>query len=186
MQTSLRPPGAMPQKQIVPLSGSFTSIPAHPEDVQPSTRLAPPQMYAEEGLEKCFSPMNNLLYGPKPLAERSNNAGMPRATSYTDAPHELESPPQSAHQPSNPAGLPTSGSLVASSAKDNALGPVSMAVSPAEGSLTELSLEEYAAQNKSDREETLAQFMIENLENPAFTTLCEDVENCWQRIALGL
>lgn len=50
----------------------------------------------------------------------------------------------------------------------------------------EVSLEEYATQSLQDRQAALDEFMVENLENPAFTKLCEDVENCWRRMALGL
>jgi hypothetical protein len=48
------------------------------------------------------------------------------------------------------------------------------------------SLEEYAAQDGKTRQAALEQFMMDNLQDPSFTTLCEDMEGCWQRIALGL
>jgi len=51
----------------------------------------------------------------------------------------------------------------------------------------EVSIGEYAVQSRQDREEALEQFMMEHLEDPAFATLCEDVENCWRlRVVLGL
>jgi hypothetical protein len=48
------------------------------------------------------------------------------------------------------------------------------------------SLEVYAAQSQEDRAAAMDDFVMANLENPAFTKLCEDVENCWRRFALGL
>nr|POF17878.1 hypothetical protein CFP56_13290 [Quercus suber] len=51
---------------------------------------------------------------------------------------------------------------------------------------TQSDLESYAAQSLEDRHAALDEFMVQSLENPAFTTLCEDVESCWRRIALGL
>jgi hypothetical protein len=48
------------------------------------------------------------------------------------------------------------------------------------------SLSAYAAQSVEDRLAILDEFMVSRLNDPAFVTLCEDVENCWRRIALGL
>lgn len=48
------------------------------------------------------------------------------------------------------------------------------------------SLSAYAAQGHDNRLAVLDEFMVQHLNDPAFTTLCADVENCWRRIALGL
>jgi hypothetical protein len=53
-------------------------------------------------------------------------------------------------------------------------------------SIEQQSLSSYAAQNVIDRRAILDEFMVAHLKDPAFATLCEDVENCWRRIALGL
>lgn len=47
-------------------------------------------------------------------------------------------------------------------------------------------LEQYSAKSPEDRLSIMDQFFSDNLENPSFTTLCEDVERCWRRIQLGL
>lgn len=180
--TYIRPPSTKAQEPpVLPVASHASasrddeSRPPHREPAPNAQPLVPPRIHTSYKPERRLSPVDLTSGTPRPLTERSNNAGLLRLTSNTDAPHEIESPPPSAGHTSRPAMPPTT-------AKDDALGRVSMVVQPA----GDLSLERYAAQSRSDREATLADFMIENLENPAFTTLCEDVENCWQRIALGL
>lgn len=46
-------------------------------------------------------------------------------------------------------------------------------------------LKQYAAQNDHDRVAALDAFVVDNLENEDFIKLCEDVEGCWRRVALG-
>ncbi|KAK0326505.1 hypothetical protein LTR82_002347 [Friedmanniomyces endolithicus] len=107
-----------------------------------------------------------------PLEERSVNARMPRTDSLADAPQETVSPPPKRAM-----------------ARDPTAGAYKLA---AESSITgtatgEVSIGEYATQSRQEREEVLEQFMMEHLEDPAFATLCEDVENCWRlRVVLGL
>ncbi|KAK4506601.1 hypothetical protein PRZ48_000333 [Zasmidium cellare] len=181
--TYIRPQTSKPQDNSVPQDRRPYTSASRLEDTKTLGRdsssvarlLEPPPLHAPAQPDRRLSPTDGFLNRSMPLAERSNNVGLPRLTSNTDAPHEIESPPPSAYHPSNSAGQPVV-------AKDDALGRVSMALQPT----GDPSLEKYAAQSRADREATLADFMIENLENPAFATLCEDVENCWQRIALGL
>ncbi|KAF2171254.1 hypothetical protein M409DRAFT_50719 [Zasmidium cellare ATCC 36951] len=178
--TYIRPLSAKPQDLPVPPERRPYTSASRLENAQALGRdsssiarpLEPPQLYAGEQTNAHLSPMDDVRNKAKPLAERSANTGLQRLTSHTDAPHEIESPSPSAHQSARPVAP----------AKDDALGRVSMALQ----STGDLSLETYAAQSRADREAALADFMIDNLENPDFTTLCEDVENCWQRINLGL
>lgn len=119
------------------------------------------------------SRMDELLYSRKPLSERSTNSKIARIDSLADAPHEIVSPPTS------PAKATASG------ARDPTINAYAAIRTPMHDP-REVSLEEYATQSLQDRQAALDEFMVENLENPAFTKLCEDVENCWRRMALGL
>lgn len=113
-----------------------------------------------------------------PLAERSPNK-VSRVSSLVDAPHEIDdspprplSPPKTLYQASDPQD--PSDSAIASLGVLGRHNP------------HEVSVEEYATQSREERQAALETFMLANLENPAFAKLCEDVENCWRRIALGL
>lgn len=151
------------------------------ERANPSaSTLAPPKLQTNSGVERKVTPMNELLYGSKPLAERSSNACVQRVTSYTDAPHEIESPPATANPSVKQGDYP--GRLTTAAAEENSAERLSSALI----ATANTSLEVFAAQSQEDRDAALEQFMIDNLRNPAFATLCEDIENCWQRIALGL
>lgn len=121
------------------------------------------------------SRMDELLARKKPLAGRSTNMSVPRLNSLADAPHEIESPPSTAKSPEKRT---SPGHEFVSNAYAAIRSPTRHP--------EEASLEEYAAQSREDREATIDEFMVANLENPGFTKLCEDVENCWRRIALGL
>ena len=123
-------------------------------------------------------PMNELLYGRRPLAERSPNAKSPRLSSVAGAPREKLSPPSPASELEPPP------KQISSSLGPDANNGAGTAVEAHDQA--DVSLEEYAAQSRSNREAALDDFMVANLENPSFTMLCEDVENCWRRIALGL
>nr|POE64928.1 hypothetical protein CFP56_65886 [Quercus suber] len=189
-----------PQSAIGPRTCTAISKASVPP---PSTRLVENETAA--GPEKSIHRhprMDELLYGKRSLAERSANLPS-RLGSLADAPHvvddQLPIPPRSkiksisdhstaapavaaaAHDPSlraYAATLALSTSTTGTSASD------SPENTSAPANLT--SLETYAAQSAEDRHAALDEFMAQHLENPAFTTLCEDVESCWRRIALGL
>ncbi|TKA83041.1 hypothetical protein B0A55_00853 [Friedmanniomyces simplex] len=111
------------------------------------------------------SGMQELL-SRRPLGDRSTNARIPRMNSLADAPHEIVSPP--------PKTL---------TARDPTLNAYNLAMQtplPRAAEAGEVSLGEYATQSRQDREAVLEAFMMEKLEDPAFATLCEDVENCWR------
>ena len=121
------------------------------------------------------SRIDELLSTRKVHIERSK---MPRMDSLADAPHEIVSPPATAVPSSkSPDGK--------GSAKDFTI-KACAAIQSSSARVEGTSLEQYAGQSCEDRLAALDDFMVENLENPAFTTLCEDVENCWRRFALGL
>ena len=131
-----------------------------------------------------LSPMNELLYGREPLAERSTNSKIPRLGSLADAPHEVVSPPSTTtFSPSKP---PYRNDVESQAQTSSTINAYKACVQSPSRRRQDVSLEEYAAQSSEDREAALDEFMVANLENPAFTTLCEDVEKCWRRIALGL
>jgi hypothetical protein len=110
-------------------------------------------------------------------------------SSLIDAPHELEDPPENAWSSIQaPAqdwtrSVGTSGNVTT---ERDPIGDAYAALSTAHRDQDSSSLEEYAAQDGKTRQTALEQFMMDNLQNPSFTTLCEDVESCWRRIALGL
>ena len=67
------------------------------------------------------------------------------------------------------------------------LGRLANVVQPAHrGDPEQALLQTYAGQTLIDRQAALDDFMVANLETTAFTTLCEDIENCWRRVILGL
>lgn len=132
------------------------------------------------------SPMDELLARKKPLLQRSANASVSRLNSLADAPGEIVSPPTTAVSPAK---------VSSTVARDNAAQygptadvntqPTRMVASTVDIQEQE-SLNAYAAQSREDRATAMDDFIVANIENPAFATLCEDVENCWRRIALGL
>ncbi|EME50114.1 hypothetical protein DOTSEDRAFT_20500 [Dothistroma septosporum NZE10] len=129
-------------------------------------------------------PMDELL--KRSREDLLRESALQRQSSLADAPHELESPPPPLrHTIELHRRLPSpSADVVRRDAKRSSRQAASNVGNkvPAE----DRSLDEFAAQRPEDRQAALDDFMIENLENPSFTTLCEDVENCWRRIALGL
>ncbi|KAK3678508.1 hypothetical protein LTR78_001805 [Recurvomyces mirabilis] len=163
---STRPATSSPLKRTMDAASSTeTELTSSPSK---KPRTSHPTNPSDQILRKP-SGMQQLLTNHKPLPSKSPNSTIPRLNSLADAPHEIdENPPHppSKHRmtqnmPSKPPAQPTRHD-------------------------TETSLEEYATQSLPDRQAALEDFMMRNLENPAFTKLCEDVENCWRRIALGL
>ncbi|OQO03908.1 hypothetical protein B0A48_10550 [Cryoendolithus antarcticus] len=111
------------------------------------------------------SNIGELVRNRLPLAESNGNKIM-RVSSLVDAPHEIDTPPASS--PSK-AEYDPSARL--------------MATVQAPGDRT---LHEYAAQSSEDRKAAMDEFIVSRLEDRDFATLCENVDQCWRRIALGL
>ena len=132
------------------------------------------------------SPMDEFLARKRPLLQRSANAGIQRVDSTKDAPHETVSPPSTAVSPTKVSK--TNGSEPVVSHESSTIGNTRTANIIANTTIEQeqVDLNNYAAQSDEDRAAALDDFIIANLENPAFTALCEDVEKCWRRIALGL
>jgi hypothetical protein len=119
------------------------------------------------------SDLGELLRITKPLSERSPNSNkVSRMDSTADAAYELDTPPGTSSSPSkvNAQGIDqSSGSSVTQT-----------------GGVEAASLAGYASQSREDRQTVLDEFMISKLEDPNFAVLCEDLDTCWRRIALGL
>lgn len=115
--------------------------------------------------------MDDRLQSREPLAERSSNDRVLRTSSVRNAPHEILSLP----------------AMDTSTRPPEPLGSARVAISASSGgNLDRIALEAFTTRRVNDRQAALEDFMVANLENPAFTTLCEDVENCWRRVAFGL
>jgi hypothetical protein len=115
------------------------------------------------------SDIGELLRITKPLSERSPNSNkVSRTDSTADAAYELDTPPGTASSPSKTAAHQSDSSTTQPGAEEAA------------------SLAGYASQSREDRQTVLDEFMISKLEDPNFAVLCEDLDTCWRKIALGL
>lgn len=196
-----RPGTASPRKRSFEV---FAEVPIRPQTAVTSTNSFQPPTHWQPSPKRMESPprpaspahitveplrdgtaqrpslMRELLARNKPLIERSANIS--RIASTTDAPHEVEDEVDAA---------------VASGAKriEFAAGSLTMQTTPRGFGNTQSvirrekeadSLAEYEGQSAEDRAAALDEFMCDNLDNPVFATLCEDVQNCWRRMALGL
>lgn len=153
------------------------------------------------------SDLGELLRISKPLAERSLNSNrVIRMDSTADAQYELETPPGTssalsktnthAAKSSSPSRIeghtitlpsrPDSYTVSGSSTK--ATDPLARAssVTQGPGEVADCALADYASQSREDRQAVLDEFMVSKLEDPNFSVLCEDLDSCWRRIALGL
>jgi hypothetical protein len=152
-------------------------------------------MTASEGSFRRPSDLGELLRINNPLAERSPNGNkVTRMNSNADAPYELETPPGTASSP-----VKTSSHTVTSSpSRTDGRMPVpparpagllanasSVVATPAERGEPD-ALADYASQSREDRQIVMDEFMVSKLEDPNFAVLCEDLDSCWRRIALGL
>ncbi|KXT09915.1 hypothetical protein AC579_8000 [Pseudocercospora musae] len=167
------------------LSTTAKSVRGAAQQLDKETRPSSPEVPTQPGAVRA-TPMDELLYGKRTMSMRKDHTAIPRVGSITDAPHEIVSPPGSAIsrvQDTAPGQTTSTGALV--NAQDQSLNRAYAAVSASAVPTDETSLEQYEAQSLEDRKAALDKFMMDMLENPAFTTLCEDVENCWRRIALG-
>lgn len=111
-------------------------------------------------------PKERVVEGSRTVAARNVSKSMPRISSLMDAPHEIEEAPDSNASASVPQNHDHSGKVAVSD--------------------QDVSLQRYAAQHPQVRDTALNKFMMDHLQDPAFTVLCADIENCWRRIALGL
>ena len=133
-------------------------------DTRPPTKITVTQPHGE------------LLRITKPLSERSPNSNkVSRMDSTADAAYELDTPPGTASSASKTITHEVTGAAHQSD---------SSATQP--GAVESASLAGYASQSREDRQTVLDEFMISKLEDPNFAVLCEDLDTCWRKIALGL
>ncbi|KXS96051.1 hypothetical protein AC578_2286 [Pseudocercospora eumusae] len=167
------------------LSTTAKSVRGAAQQLDTETSPASPEVPTQPSAVRA-TPMDELLYDKRTLSIRKDHTTIPRVGSITDAPHEIVSPPGSAisRVQDTAPGQTTSASTFVNS-QDQSLNRAYAALSASAVPNNETSLEQYEAQSLEDRKAVLDKFMMDMLENPAFTTLCEDVENCWRRIALG-
>lgn len=141
-----------------------------------SSPLKPATASIHDGSFRRPSDLGELLRIAKPLAERSPESNkVVRLDSTADAQYELETPPG------------TSSSLSKTNA--HTIDPIARASSFIQGPADcadSVALADYAAQSREDRQAVLDEFMVSKLEDPNFAVLCEDLDSCWRRIALGL
>jgi hypothetical protein len=122
------------------------------------------------------SDIGELLRITKPLSERSPNRNkVSRMDSTADAAYELDTPPGTASSPTKTITHEVTGAAHQSDSSATQPGAVEIA-----------SLAAYASQSREDRQTVLDEFMISKLEDPNFAVLCEDLDTCWRKIALGL
>jgi hypothetical protein len=158
-------------------SGAIRTTDANVSPSKTSATLSPATS------SRKLSPMNELLARSKPLSEPSTNTKVPRLDSLADAPHEVVSPPGTAK---SPAKHPTAYATTLPATENDYVARTYNALATSVSHASRAALDDYAAHSRADREAAIDEFMIAHLENPAFTKLCEDVENCWRRFALGL
>ena len=125
--------------------------------------------------------MDELLNSRKPSLSASTSGKLVRMSSLADAPHEEVDPSSDAARLWD---APSDRRDSMSPSKGN--GQTDPSHEPGPAGVQDLSLEAFASQTPADRQDALNDFIMANLKNPAFTTLCEEVQNCWRRITLGL
>lgn len=131
------------------------------------------------------SPLEQLIFSRRTSAQWPVNKSIPRVSSLLDAPHEIEETPEMNGNASFQQG-PSQGCMSLGNAQASQALPNTNTAATAPGPAGEVSVQTYAAQRPEARDAALNKFMIDHLQDPAFTVLCADVESCWRRIALGL
>lgn len=162
---------------------------------------------ASEGSFRRPSDLGDLLRAKRQSAERSASISkVARTDSTADAEYELETPPGTSSSstklhaqiayssPSRTAvGRATSvnkpDSTQRPTSPERTTNPEANANSVYGGPAQRAdaaSLADYASQSREDRQTVLDEFMVSKLADPNFAVLCEDLDSCWRRIALGL
>lgn len=181
-----RPHTSSPQKRSFADMDSALSCDrpstASPLKTASATKCSSPQAPAKKLVR-----MDQLLDGRKAsLQQKVPTSKVPRMDSLADAPGEedelfMRKDPSPSKVPTQRGSMsPLRRTNTDQDSTVNAYAAINSAVQRSS------SLQQYAAQSLEDRQAALDEFMVQNLENPDFVTLCKDVENCWKRIALGL
>lgn len=165
-----RPAKKVFSADVRPYTSASTSAPSQ-ETPRPLQRLA------STDTSRRPSDLGELIRSRNPLGERSPNAKLvSRVDSTADAQFELDTPPDTSSAVRKPA---------TNSEKPPSVKAHSVNEKPNDWS-DKASLAEYASQSREDRQTLLDEFMVSKLEDADFATLCEDLDSCWRRIALGL
>ncbi|KAM0723437.1 hypothetical protein Q7P37_000423 [Cladosporium fusiforme] len=201
--------GDMPSKKAstIPDRPQTSTLPSTVSQSKTPSSIRPP---VPTGTFRHPSDMGDLLRRSKPLADRSPNSNrVARLDSLADCPYELETPPGTSSGPNKLAEIASislprnTGDVLSSPEKGDGITgslpiqqltgvenePPSRAATAVGGpkiSSDVSLLADYAAQSQEDRQAILDEFMVSKLEDPNFAVLCEDLDSCWRRIALGL
>ena len=174
------------------MSSKRPHVAAENEVVRPGTVADIRQRRADEPTSKKprrskSRNMNELLSNARPFAELSNSARIPRQNSLADAPYEDVSPPSDRpHLLQRSAKVDTPGAVDPSSGTHDPTVRAYDAIASSARDPNATSFNGYAEYNQTNRQAELERFFLENWDNEDFIALCEDVESCWRRIALGL
>jgi hypothetical protein len=188
--SAFRQPWTRPQTASSSSKSSWTladGIPSRPSGAAEAVENFN-KIHAEPAskLRKTLSPIEELLAQARSPDQRPSTSRIPRVNSLLDAPHEVVSPPSTVQVISIPPA--TTSSPQPNERNEGTSEPVALPAAPIvptpDAEVSSLNL--YAAQSHADRAAALDDFMASKLEDPSFTILCRDVENCWRRIALGL
>ena len=166
-----------------------------------------PAPVSSNGSHRRPSDLGELLRISKPIMERSpNNNRVTRMDSTADAQYELETPPgtssslckTNSHIVKSSSPSKIDGHVTTSPSRpdshtvpgpsSDSSDPLARASSVLQGPVNgaDSALADYASQSREDRHAVLDEFMVSKLEDPNFAVLCEDLDSCWRRIALGL
>lgn len=188
--TSARPASAARPQTSMPLKRTFADVKSsssaieRPSTASPEKTSAITRALSPDAPIKKRSRMEELLEGRKQSLEKSSSNRVNRIDSLADAPGEEDDMLVGKEPSPSKTPYPRDSMSPVRRPDDEAFANAYTAVSSGAG--RDYSLARYAEQSFEDRQAALEDFMMQNLENPDFTKLCKDVENCWKRIALGL
>ena len=211
-----RPATASPLKRAISPSHLEPTKKALAVEMRPQTQgssfhtassYVKPTPVSSNGSFRRPSDLGELLRMSKPLAENPpNDDRVARMDSTADAQYELETPPGTSSslsktkshvaKSSSPSRIdghittspPRPDSHTIPGPSTNLTDPLARASSVLHGPVdgADPTLADYASQSREDRQAVLDEFMVSKLEDPNFAVLCEDLDSCWRRIALGL
>lgn len=187
LKRAIMPIDDRPEKKVAaavrPQTSTLSSS-TLPVNSSTSTRPLAPQFTGRRPHD-----LGELLRRSKPLTDRSANSNKAgRLDSLADAEYELETPSGTSAGPDK-LGEKTAGTSHVQQNRGIENEPVSTAGIAATGindGVDTNALAGYASRSREDRQAALDEFMISKLSDPNFAVLCEDLDNCWRRIALGL
>jgi hypothetical protein len=201
LKRTIAPSNEEPARKALAVEARPQSHASHMPSVSSSSKST--YITASEGSFRRPSDLGELLRISKPLAERSPNSNnVTRMDSTADAQYELETPPgtsssamkTNAHPRVSSPSRPDDRAVTFANTSDkhttkrpsDPLAKTSSVVAGSSESAESAVLASYASQSREDRQTVLDEFMVSKLVDPNFAILCEDLDSCWRRIALGL